>query len=516
MGRQLRNIFLIIMILGISPCNSQLQKDRVGFTPGSQKQYAENIEQRIERVVNGLLPNASNINEKASLIERISLYKTPGVSIAVVNDYEIEWSRGFGVCEWEKPEPITDTTLFQAASISKPMFALGIMRLVQEGRLDLDEDVNNYLKSWKVPANGSWQPKVILRQIFSHSAGLTVHGFPGYLRSDEIPTLVQILNGSDPSNTQPIFVDIIPGLQKRYAGGGTTVAQQLIIDVMGKPFPEIMQNLVLNPLKMEHSTYEQPLPKDWEEFAATAHTRRNQAVKGKWHVYPEMAAAGLWTTPSDLARAGIEVQRAVMGKSTFISQDIVNQMLTLQTDDNIGIGFFLDGEGDTVRFSHGGGNQGFKSLLTMYKNIGKGAVIMINSNQGQPIILEIERAIAQEYGWPDYFPKEKASPDPAQNKLQGYVGEYITKSNFQFVVTIEDDTLFLKPTGQPPIKLILGSGNYLIQFSLKVFNPKVFTDTILFSLEALDAKVLFEKTDSGEVTGFVLYQSEKQISAKRK
>src|SRR5262245_33649792 len=216
---------------------------------------------RINRVLNGLLPDSPFRNQfeaKASLKDRMAYFHTPGLSIAVVNDYKIEWARGFGVKEWGKPAPVTEDTMFQAGSVSKPMFALAVMRLVQDGRLDLDRDVNDYLKSWRVPANGSWQPRITLRHLLSHTAGTTVHGFPGYCRTDKVPTVPQLLNGEPPANTSAVLVNILPGTQLRYSGGGTTIAQLMVSDVLGLPFPEIMREILLARTGMKHSTYEQP------------------------------------------------------------------------------------------------------------------------------------------------------------------------------------------------------------------------------------------------------------------
>src|SRR5262249_27708993 len=155
-------------------------------------------------------------------------------------------------------------TLFQAGSVSKPIFALAVMRLAQEGKVDLDEDVNRYLISWKVPANGSWQPRITLRQLLSHSGGMTVHGFPGYASDEKVPSVLDILDGRPPANTPRIEVNIVPGTQLRYSGGGITVAQQLVVDLLGEPFPKMMREVILDPLRMKHSTYEQPLPKKWK------------------------------------------------------------------------------------------------------------------------------------------------------------------------------------------------------------------------------------------------------------
>ena len=468
---------------------------------GSNTMPTNDIEQRIERVINGLLPEAAFSNQygpKATLQERMDFYHTPGVSIAVINNYKIEWARGFGVKAWGEPDPVAETTVFQAGSISKPIFSLAVMRLVQEGKLNLDEDVNQYLTSWKIPPNGSWQPRVTLRQLLSHSAGLTVHGFPGYLRTENIPTVVDILNGQPPSNTARIEVNILPGLQFRYAGGGTTVAQQLVVDVLGQPFPKIMHSLVLEPLGMKHSTYEQPLPESWAGSAATAHPWKNKPVEGKWHVYPEMAAAGLWTTPSDLARAGIELQLILKNKSNrLLSTDMVVQMLTPGVDESIGIGFFLSGKDEAVRFGHGGWDEGFVAQMTVYKENGMGAVVMLNSNEGAPMLNEIERAVAREYDWPGYFPEEKTTMKVSSQILDTYAGEYEGPSGVRCTITRKDDRLFMAVGNQSAIELHAHSGT---KFFMKILNTEV----------------KFDKTDKGEVKSLTIHQAGRQTVCERK
>src|SRR5204863_9129420 len=197
--------------------------------------------------------------------------------------------------------------------------------------------------------------------------GLTVHGFPGYLRTDKIPSVPQLLSGEPPANTSAVLVNIMPGTQLRYSGGGTTVAQLLVTEHIAKPFPEIMQQVVLERVGMKHSTYEQPLPKHWHKYAATAHPQHYRATVGGWHVYPEMAAAGLWTTPSDLARAGIDVQLALKGDSNCVlSRETAIAMLTPGIEEEIGIGFFLSGTDRNVRFGHNGWDEGFVAEMTMY------------------------------------------------------------------------------------------------------------------------------------------------------
>jgi CubicO group peptidase (beta-lactamase class C family) len=468
----------------------------------SKTESPEDIERRIERVVNGLLPSSAFRNQnryapKATLKERMAYYHTPGVSIAVVNNYKVEWARGFGVREQGKRDPVTETTLFQAASISKPIFALAVMRLVEDGKLNLDEDVNRYLKSWKVPANGDWQPRITLRQILSHSAGLTVHGFPGYRTTEKIPSIVEILSGEPPSNTPRVEVNLLPGLQARYSGGGTMLAGLAVTDVLGKPFAQFMRELVFDPVGMKNSTFEQPLPANRAKSAATAHPYKGQPLEGKWHVYPELAPDGLWTTPSDLARVGVELQRTLKGEGkSFLSSATVSQMLTPVVE-NVGIGFMINGKENSLRFGHGGWNEGFVSQMTMYKDNGMGAVIMVNSNEGEGILREIERAIAREYGWPEGLTEERKAVKVSTEALDVLIGEYGGETGFKCTITRENDRLFLKPTTQPAIELFAES------------------DTKFFA-KVLNAELTFEKGDGGEVKELTLQQENKRTSAQRK
>src|SRR3984957_2209130 len=268
---------------------------------------------RIQRVEHGLrAPIAIKGQPIAtmSIAERLKFYRVPGVSVALINGGKVEWARGYGLTSADGGKPVTAETLFQAASISKHVAALVALHLVDEGKLSLDEDVNLKLRSWKVPENEFTKTeKVTLRRLLNHSAGLTVHGFPGYEAGKPVPTLVELLDGKPPANTEAIRVDVTPGTIWRYSGGGYEVMQQLVLDVSGeKSFPKLAKQFVLGPLGMTHSTYEQPLPKEWEGNAATAHDGKGQPIDGKYHTYPEMTADGLWTTPSDLARVVLELQ----------------------------------------------------------------------------------------------------------------------------------------------------------------------------------------------------------------
>jgi len=365
---------------------------------------------RIERVLSSLRPPVEAVGRavaKWTVAERLAHHHVPGVSIAVIEGGRVAWARGVGVKEAGGVDSITPATLFQAASISKPVAATAMLRLVERGTLNLDADVNSYLKSWKVPENKfTATERVTLRRIVSHTAGLTVHGFPGYAPTDPIPTVVQVLDGAKPANTEPVRVDTTPGAISRYSGGGTTIMQQLLVDVTGKPFPALMQELVLGPAGMTHSTYEQPLPTARASEAAHAHDAQGTVVPSGWHVYPEMAPAGLWTTPSDLAAWALAITEARAGRSTnLLSQATVAQMLT-PVKDGIGLGPFVGDSGRAFHFGHGGANEGFHSELVMFPELGLGAAVMANGDRGPLLIRETLRALAVEYNWPSYGPKK--------------------------------------------------------------------------------------------------------------
>lgn len=328
-------------------------------------------------------------------------HKVPGVSIAVVNNYQLDWAAGFGRRALALDDRVDAHTLFQAASISKPVTALAALTLVQDHKLDLDADVNQTLTSWHVPDSPLLEGRPItLRKLLSHTAGLSVHGFPGYEPGKPLPSVVQILAGEKPANNKPVVVEFKPGYMFRYSGGGTSVVQLLLTEVTRQPFPAIMRERVLDPLEMSESSYEQPLPKDRIPRAAFGYRANGSLVVGNYHVYPEMAAAGLWTTPSDLTKVLIDIAKsAARGDGKLLSQATANEMLTVQKG-SAALGVFIHGEGESRSFRHGGANDGFRCQLIGYPSSGRGAVIMTNSDNGGAICNEILAAIAKAYGWP--------------------------------------------------------------------------------------------------------------------
>lgn len=404
------------------------------------------VDARIARVERGLLPPiviAGRPLPEKMLAKRMTDLKVPGVSVAVINNGAVEWAKGYGVTESGTSTAVTSRTLFQAASISKSVTALAALRLVEQGRLALDEDVNVKLKSWKVPENElTGTEKVTLRRLLSHTAGLTVTGFGGYPADAPMPTLVQVLDGAKPANSNPVRVDVLPGRIWRYSGGGYTVAQQLMMDVTGRPFPALLVELALKPVGMEDSTYEQPLPDARRGAAASGHTSDGKLLPGRYHTYPEMAAAGLWTTPTDLAKFLLEIERARRGGSTVLSQTVAREMTTAQKP-GYGLGLSLSGDGAAATFGHGGSNEGFKCEMGAFFEGGRGAVVMTNGDRGGFLAGEVLRAIAREYGWPAFKPVKKKVVMVDPKALAPLEGRYELRPEHFLEVKLEGGTLFV-------------------------------------------------------------------------
>jgi CubicO group peptidase (beta-lactamase class C family) len=409
--------------------------------------------QRVSRVENGLLPLVATTDQlgvRSSITQRMRHYGVPGISVAVFENGRIVWAEGYGIARDDGDMPVTEATLFQAASISKPVTAVGALRLVQDGILNLDKDVNASLTSWQVPQNQFTQDgHVTLRGLLNHSAGITVHGFPGYSVDSTIPPLEDVLNGEVPANTARVEVDVPIDSEWRYSGGGYTIVQQLLIDVTRQPFQRFMADSVLRPMGMANSTFEQPLTESRSAGAASGHQPGLGPVVGSYHVYPEMAAAGLWTTATDLALFAIGVHEATVGKPTSIlDRTTAGEMLAPQKG-NYGLGVEISGDGPSRRFSHSGINEGFDSMLVAYSEFGTGATVMTNSNLSSGLISEIIGSIAEEYEWPDYpFPGQREYLPFSDEQLKEYPGTYDLGDGFVVSVVREGEGLLMSVPNQ--------------------------------------------------------------------
>jgi CubicO group peptidase (beta-lactamase class C family) len=371
--------------------------------PGNQEAATaqSDVADLIRRIEAPQVPNRQGL-DGLTLQEMMAKLHITGVSVAVIRDFKVQWAKGYGVADVKTGRPVEVDTLFQAASISKPTFAMAALKYVQDGRFSLDEDMNKLLKSWHIPESEfTRQQPVTPRSLFSHTSGADDgFGFPGYAPGALLPTIIQILNGEKASNVGPVKFVRVPYQGYKYSGGGIEIMQLALTELLGKPFAEMMESTLLGPLGMSNSTYQQPLPAAMAGRAAHAHGEKGEALDAPWHVYPEQAAAGLWTTPSDLAQVAIELQRALQGPAgKVLNEATAREMIAPTGAGPFAVGFQIEQKGQGWYFSHSGGNWGFRCHLVAHVRKGYGVVIMTNSDSGGGVIDEIEARVAAAYGW---------------------------------------------------------------------------------------------------------------------
>ncbi len=388
----------------------------------------------IARIERGLTPAVAIAGDKLAtrtLAGEMQRLHVPGVSVAVIRGGKIAWAKGYGVTQ-AGGAPVTPQTLFQAASISKPITAMGALKMAEAGQLDLDADINTILTSWKLPAGAARRP-ASMRQLLSHTAGTTVSGFRGYAAGEQVPTLLQVLEGQAPANSGPVRIETAPGEAWNYSGGGYSVVQQAMVDRSGRPFDALMDETVLKPLGMADSSFAQPLPASLLARAALPHDGAGAAVVGGPHIYPEMAAAGMWTTPTDLAKFALAVQRGAAGADAALSAAMTRTMLRPVMND-YALGLEIDGKAPQHAFGHGGRNVGYENSLYAYVGRGDGAVVMTNGDRGGEVARGLIRAIAAEYRWPTYRTvQRKAIALPAATRAQ-LAGRYAIKGETAFEI----------------------------------------------------------------------------------
>ncbi|MEO1049676.1 MAG: serine hydrolase [Bacteroidota bacterium] len=415
----------ILILLTLTCCTSKTEKAK------------DLLAERIARIENGLRPNLQIQGDSIyyNIEERMRELGIPGVSIAILNNGAIEWAKGYGMADSSENREVTTETLFLAGSISKPVAATRAHQLVEEGLIHLDSNVNNYLSSWKLPDNQfTEKEKVTLRRMLNHTAGLTVWGFPGYSRTDTVPSVPELLDGK--GNTDSVRVYKEPGESWQYSGGGYTIMQLMVTDLEQKPFPEILKANVLNPLGMKSSTFQNPLPEEYHSRAATGYRSNGSEVEGKWVIYPEMAAAGLWTTPSELIMWAKEIQQIQQSqKDGLLKTQTVNEMLTPSEDDQ-GLGPYVV----THFFGHGGADEGFRAELMAWKESPIAVVIMVNSDNGS-IMREILLGIAEEYDLPGMEPRRRVVREQSPEQLARFTGKYRFPEDGDADITIKDNGL---------------------------------------------------------------------------
>lgn len=371
-------------------------KNAIFFLIFSSFTLAQNINEKIKSFEYNLNAWDKTKHKKSTLKERMNFYEVNAVSIAVVKDYKIEWIKAYGLADVSEKRPTTTETLFQAASISKSFNSLGILKLVEAQKLNLDQDINTFLKTWKFPYDSiSKGRKINIAQLLNHTAGLSVGGFGGYEKGQALPSITQILDGAKPANSNAVRSIFEPGLKFQYSGGGTTVSQLILEDTTGEEYADYMLKNVLQPLGMKQSSFNQPSSANKKNLLATGYNGKVEVV-GKYHIYPEQAAAGLWTNPTDLAKYIIDTQLSLQGKSNKV---LSKEMSIERLENNLGV--FVQNYNGTKYFGHSGGNEGFVCHYIGSLEDGNGIAIMTNGRNMQ-LVNEIVSSIANLNHWKNY------------------------------------------------------------------------------------------------------------------
>ena len=402
--------------------------------------FAQNkqVAYRIKEVENNLIPYVPVKGfDGWNIIERMKYYNVPGVSIAVIKDYKIDWAKGYGLSDTTRKTSVSVKTMFSAAPISKFLMAVTALKMVDNGQIELDEPINNYLTSWKIIENEyTKKTPVTLKMLLSHSAGTSQSSYFGFTPNQPIPTIVEILNGAKISDTRPVVVNSDPNKEFRYSGGGSMIAQLALMDVSKKSFSTLTQKVLFDKLGMKNSTFEQPVPAKFIKQSSRAYSSASW-FKGMPYVYPQQAAAGLYTTPTDLSKFFIEVQKSYIGKGKILNQSTTRKMLSQQQNvsdgsykEQIGIGPFLIQRTDNkdfngTYFEFTGVNAGFLAYGIASVTNGNGVVIMLNSGDDvNGLGKEIRRAVAKVYNWTNFLPDEIQPVSLNDTALDKFAGRY--------------------------------------------------------------------------------------------
>ena len=464
------------------------------------------VQNRILQVENNLIPYVPIKGFKGwNIVDRMQYYKVPGLSIAVIKDYKIDWAKSYGLADTIKKTRVTNETMFSAGSISKFLMAVTALKMVDNGQIELEKPINNYLNSWKIAENDFTKKTYItLRMLLSHSAGTSQTSYFGFTPTQPLPTIVEILSGSKISETRPVVVNSEPNKEFRYSGGGSMIAQLALMDVSKKSFTDLTQEILFDKLGMNNSTFVQPVPTKFAKQLSWAYSYASW-FKGMPYVYPQQAAAGLYTTPTDLAKFFIDIQKSYLGEGKILSQSITKKMLMPQQNvsdgsykEQIGIGPFLIQRTDNkdprgVFFEFTGVNAGFLAYGMASVEGGNGVIVMLNSGDNQNGIgKEIRRAVAKVYNWTNFLPNEIQPISLTDTELNKFAGRYRMAS---------DEVLYLRK-----------EKNYLVENinnGFEIYCFPITKDTIVFT--DFNIKASFKRNENGEVTGLQNIYQEKPM-----
>jgi len=449
---------------------------------------AEAVE-TIENNVKAIIWVKGEADPSASIVERMEQANVPGLSVAVIHNGKIDWAKGYGIASGETN--VDTNTLFQAASISKPVSALAALKLVEQGKLDLDGDVNRYLKEWKVTGESLTEENpVTLRHLLTHTGGVTVRWFPGYATGGVLLNTSDVLNGK--GNTAAVEVDVEPGSGWRYSGGGYTVMQKVIEDVTGLPFADYIDDQILKPIGMTSSTYQHELAESLKRRVSAAYDNDGNMFPELYNDYPEKAAAGLWTTPTDLAIYAMHLQSIMAGAGNgILKKSTVEAMFTMHQE-NWGLGPALGEIDNQLVFRHSGKNLGFTTDFTAFVNKGEGIVVMSNGDNGRAIIPDIMTAISEYYEMGSHSRIRIDPIDVPATELNALTGKYKMITDIGY-------------NGDFIMELSITDNNLMAQVpDTDQLSRLVPTEKETFTSAATGNSFVFNRNNAGEVIGLLI------------
>ncbi len=451
--------------------------------------YSKEVEEQIKQVENNLAGRVKIEGEHWNISNRMTYYKFNGVSIAVIQNYKVIWARGYGWADVNEKRPVTENTLFQAASVSKSINSMGVLKLVQDKKVDLNTDINHYLTSWKFPYDSvSKGKKITTLNLLTHTGGITSSG-PEYVYKDSIPTLIQTLNG-EASPSRFVYSTVVaarsvtePNVKFQYSNNGIGITQLMVSDITKQSYEQYISETVFKPLGMMHSSYSSDLIKSQNQVLATGYLNGTE-IPGKHVIIPTIAAGGLWTTPTDLGKFITELQLSYLGKSNkVLSREMAARMLTAYVDSTTAPGVFLRQFNGVRYFEHSGSLPGFNSQYYASMEGGNGVVVMVNSGNSSAFIQEIINSVATVYNWKGFYqPIFKKAITLPDSILQKYVGVYTAEEDRFTIITKKEDGYSLFADG--------------------AYDKMYFTNETDFFNVTFPTEKHFLKDASGNITGY--------------
>jgi CubicO group peptidase (beta-lactamase class C family) len=461
----------------------------------AQSTYSKEVQEQIKQFENNLNGRIKIEGESSKIADRMAFYKVKGLSVAVVKDYKVLWAKGYGWADEKQKIPVTDKTLFMAGSISKSINGMGMLKLSQDGRIDLTADINTYLSSWKFPYDSvSHGKKISSLNLMSHTAGLN-RGGPHYFPGDTLPTLIQILNGDRiAKDREPVRSIKEPGLVSEYSNNGVSIMELIINDISQQPFEQYISENIFKPIGMTSSFYAQDSIKKRQKLLATGYGFYGTETPGKHPIIPMLAAGGLWTTPTDLGKFIAELQLEYANKSSAVLRaETAKQMLTPYKDNSAALGVFINERPDGSKyFQHGGAVPGFRSQYFGSLEGGDGVVVMVNSENPRGLVDDVVNTISRIYQWKGssevITKKEVKLSDSIMKK---YLGVYTAMPNtFTHIVKKEDG---------------------YFQYSDGNYNRMYFISDTVFFIKEADNEKHFIKDANGKITGYYRFREGKAL-----